>query len=78
MARFAEPGPVVAEALAIDPMFRTSVPGLYAAGDVGTRSPSVATAIAAGSDAAKTIVHDLLADADASGPAAAGAGMWSR
>jgi thioredoxin reductase len=42
-------------------MFRTTVPGLYAAGDVSaTTPPSVATAIAAGSTAAKTIVQDLV------------------
>jgi thioredoxin reductase len=49
------------ESIEVDAMFRTSVPGLYAAGDASaTAPPSVATAIAAGSTAAKTIVHDLV------------------
>ena len=73
-ARIAEPGPVVAEAVAIDTMFRTSIPGLFAAGDVGTQSPSVATAVAAGSTAAAAVVHDLLAEAYAFGPLAPPAG----
>jgi thioredoxin reductase len=78
-ARVAEPGSVATEALAIDQMFRTSVPGLYAAGDVAMFSaPSVATAVAAGSAAAKTIVHDLLAEAYAFDRMAPGAGTPSR
>ena len=45
----------------VDGMFRTSVPGLYAAGDASaTTPPSVATAIAAGSTAGKAIVHDFV------------------
>lgn len=59
-ARIAESGSPI-EAVEVDAMFRTSVAGLYAAGDVSaTTPPSVATAIAAGSNAAKTIVHDLV------------------
>jgi thioredoxin reductase len=51
------------ETVEIDAMCRTTVPGLFAAGDVGaTVPPSVATAIAAGSTAAKTIVHDLIGE----------------
>jgi thioredoxin reductase len=51
------------ESVEVDPMFRTSVKGLYAAGDVcATAPPSVATAIAAGSTAAKTIVHYLVGE----------------
>jgi thioredoxin reductase len=49
--------------LAIDAMCRTSVPRLYAAGDLGAHVlPSVATAVAAGSAAAKAIVQDLVVD----------------
>ena len=60
-ARVADPESTVTEALAIDAAFRTSVPGLYAAGDVGAHAlSSVATAVAAGSAAAKAIVHDLV------------------
>jgi thioredoxin reductase len=51
--------PMTAEALEVDATFQTNVPGLYAAGDVNVRMPSVATAIAAGSAAAAVIVHDL-------------------
>ena len=46
---FLAPGPVSAEAVEVDPMFRTSVPGVFAAGDVCTQMPQVAAAIAAGS-----------------------------
>ena len=49
--------------LALDPMFRTSVSRVYAAGDVDAHAlPSVASAIAAGSAAAKTVVHDLVTE----------------
>jgi thioredoxin reductase len=49
------------EAVEVDSAFRTTVTGLYAAGDVSaTVPPSVASAIAAGSTAAKTVVHDLV------------------
>jgi thioredoxin reductase len=72
-ARVADPaGP--SGPLAIDAMFRTSVPRVYAAGDVGAHAlPSVATAVAAGSVAAKTVVQDLVAAAYASDAFAADA-----
>jgi thioredoxin reductase len=60
-ATAAEPGPVVADAVEVDGMFRTSAPGLSAAGDLSVAMPSVATAIAAGSSAAAGIVHGLMA-----------------
>lgn len=56
---FLAPGPVSAEAVEVDPMFRTSVPGVFAAGDVCTQMPQVAAAIAAGSGAALAVVHSL-------------------
>jgi thioredoxin reductase len=60
-AKVKDDGPI--EAIEVDPMFRTSVPGLFAAGDVSaTAPPSVAVAIAAGSTAAKAIVHDLVTE----------------
>jgi thioredoxin reductase len=62
-AAAAEPGPVVADAVEIDQAFHTGVPGLFAAGDVSPRMPSVANAVAAGSSAAATIVQDLAAAA---------------
>ena len=58
------PGPVLVNAVEVNPMCHTSVPGLFAAGDVSTQGmPSVANAVAAGSNAAAMIVHDLMADA---------------
>ena len=61
-AALSEPGPIVADAIEVDPSFRTSVPGLFAAGDVTGHMPSVARAIAAGHSAAAMIVQDLVAD----------------
>lgn len=57
------PGPVAVDAIEVDPMFHTSVPGLSAAGDVSSQLPSMANAVAAGSIAAAMIVHGLLAEA---------------
>ncbi len=43
-------------------MFQTSVPGLFAAGDVVVQqAPSVAAAIAAGSTAAASLVQNVSA-----------------
>jgi thioredoxin reductase len=61
-ADVAEPGMVAADALVVDGMYHTSVPGLSAAGDLCTQMPSVAAAIADGSRAAAMIVHDLMAE----------------
>lgn len=58
-----EPLPLREETIAVDPGFETSVPGVYAAGDVCARMPSVAAAIAAGSLAAARIVHALTEEA---------------
>ncbi|WP_421120953.1 NAD(P)/FAD-dependent oxidoreductase [Aquihabitans daechungensis] len=54
------PGMIAADAVSIGPMFATSVPGLFAAGDLGAAMPSVANAVAAGSNAAAAIVHSLI------------------
>lgn len=54
-------------------MFTTSVPGLFAAGDLGGQMPSVANAIAAGSDAAAMVVHGLMIEALESTPVGAAA-----
>ncbi len=62
-AAAAAPGPLAVDAVEIDPKFHTSVPGLSAAGDVGTEMPSVANAVAAGSTAAAMIVGGLMAEA---------------
>jgi thioredoxin reductase len=60
--RLAPPGPVVVDAVMVDQINRTSVPGVFAAGDVCAQMPQVASAIAAGSAAAAAIVQSLLHD----------------
>ena len=60
--RIAPPGPAVVDAVKVDPMQRTSVPGVFAAGDVCAQMPQGAAAIAAGSAAAAAIVQSLLHD----------------
>jgi len=54
------PGLVAADAVEVDPMFQTGVPGLSAAGDLSAQMPSVANAVAAGSNAAAAIVRGLM------------------
>jgi thioredoxin reductase len=61
-AAASEPGPIAADAVEVDAMFRTTAPGVSAAGDVSTRAPSVAAAVAAGSMAAAMVVHGLTAE----------------
>jgi thioredoxin reductase len=68
-AVLAERGPLVADAVEVDPMFQTSVPGLSAAGDATAQMQSVANAIAAGSSAAAVLVHGLVAEAHELAPA---------
>jgi thioredoxin reductase len=58
-ATAAEPGPVAADAVAVDGMFATDVPGLFAAGDASAQMPSVAAAVASGSIAAAGVVRTL-------------------
>jgi thioredoxin reductase len=58
-AKLADPNPVFITALAVDAMFRTTTPGLFAAGDVAGEMPSVASAVAAGSKAAAMVVREL-------------------
>jgi thioredoxin reductase len=71
-AAAADPAPVVVDAVEVDATFQTSVPGLFAAGDVSPRMPSVANAVAAGSSAAAMIVHGLMAEAHSLTPVGAG------
>jgi thioredoxin reductase len=67
------PGPIAVDAVEIDEVFQTSVPGLSAAGDVSTQAvPSVANAVAAGSSAAAMIVQGLMAEAHGLTPLGAG------
>jgi thioredoxin reductase len=58
-AELAEPNPIFTAALSVDAMFRTTTPGLFAAGDVAGEMPSVASAVAAGSKAAAMVVREL-------------------
>jgi thioredoxin reductase len=71
-AAVADPGPIVVDGIAVDAAFHTSVPGLFAAGDVNPQMPSVANAVAAGSNAAAMIVHGLMAEAHGLAPVGAG------
>ena len=57
-----EPGPLAADAIALDPFQQTNVPGVFAAGDLSGQMPSVANAVAAGSNAASMILRDLLGE----------------
>jgi thioredoxin reductase len=61
-AAAAGPGPVACNSVAVDPLCRTTAPGVFAGGDVSTQMPQVAAAIAAGSLAATAVVQSLLAD----------------
>jgi thioredoxin reductase len=58
-AAAAEPTHIAADPVAIDAQYRTGVPGLFAAGDLGATMPSVANAVAAGAGAAAMVVHDV-------------------
>jgi thioredoxin reductase len=55
--------PPVEERIKVDQAFRTSVPGVLAAGDVCVPMPSVANAVASGSTAAAVVVHELMSEA---------------
>ncbi|OBB96472.1 NAD(P)/FAD-dependent oxidoreductase [Mycobacterium sp. 852002-40037_SCH5390672] len=59
---FAEPTSVTAERIGVDALCRTSVPGVFVAGDPSAQMPQVAAAIASGSLAATAVVQSLLAD----------------
>jgi thioredoxin reductase len=59
---FAEATPLTAERISVDALCRTSVPGVFAAGDLSAQMPQVAAAIASGSLAAAGVVQSLLAD----------------
>ncbi|AFM15636.1 thioredoxin reductase [Mycolicibacterium chubuense NBB4] len=56
------PGPLDTQPLGVDAIHRTSVGGVFAAGDVCTEQPHIAGAIATGSQAAMIIVQSLLAE----------------
>jgi thioredoxin reductase len=56
------PGPVAADAVEVDALHRTSVAGVFSAGDLSAQMPQVATAIAEGSRSAAAVVQSLLAE----------------
>ncbi|MGB3353487.1 MAG: NAD(P)/FAD-dependent oxidoreductase [Mycobacterium sp.] len=58
--KFAAAGPVSVDAIEVDAMLRTSVPGVFAAGDVCAQMPQVAAAVSAGSLAAVSVVQSLM------------------
>jgi thioredoxin reductase len=58
-ATLAEPTPLAADAVVLDGIGATTVPGLFAAGDLNGRMPSVANSVATGSNAAAAIVQRL-------------------
>jgi thioredoxin reductase len=60
--QFAPPNPLAADAIAISPTGDTSVPGVFVAGDASIGMPSVANAIAEGSNAAAAVVRSLLVE----------------
>jgi thioredoxin reductase len=55
-------GSVGADEIEVDALHRTTIDGVFAAGDNCTEQPSLADAINAGSKAAMMIVQSLLAD----------------
>ncbi|HEU4841379.1 MAG TPA: NAD(P)/FAD-dependent oxidoreductase [Ilumatobacteraceae bacterium] len=61
-ATIAPPGMLAADAVDVDAWLQTPVPGVAAAGDVTGTMPSVANAIAAGSNAAAAIVRSLVVE----------------
>ena len=72
-AAVAEPGPLAADSVEVDPMFATSVPGISAAGDLVVAAPSMANAVAAGHTAAAMLVGGMMAEAHGLTPVGAGA-----
>jgi thioredoxin reductase len=57
---FAPPSPIAADAVATSPTGETNVPGVLVAGDASAGMPSVANAVAAGSNAAAAVVRSLV------------------
>jgi thioredoxin reductase len=61
-AEFGPPTPMGDGAIIVDSLCRTTVPGVFAAGDISAQMPQVAAAIATGSLAAASVVQSLLAE----------------
>lgn len=58
----AEPGPLAADAVRVDPLCRTSIPGVFAAGDLGAQMAQVAFAVSSGSMAGVAVMQSLMAE----------------
>ena len=58
----AEPTPLAQNPVQVDAQYRTTAPGVFAAGDIGAQMPQVAAAVAAGSLAAVAVVQSLMGD----------------
>ncbi|MGV0717233.1 NAD(P)/FAD-dependent oxidoreductase [Mycolicibacterium sp. XJ662] len=59
---FGGPTPISVDPVAVDAQYRTTAPGVFAAGDVSAQMPQVAAAVASGSLAAAAVVQSLVAD----------------
>lgn len=59
---FTPPSPVAAEAIKVDMLARTSVAGVFAAGDVSAQMPQVAAAVAGGALAGGAVMQSLMAE----------------
>lgn len=55
-----EPGPVAVDAVAVDQLFLTTTPGVFAAGDLSGKMPSVPNATSAGATAGAMVVQSLI------------------
>jgi thioredoxin reductase len=55
-------GPASPDAVEVDPLHRTNVPSVFAAGDISTKLPHLAGAAAAGGQAAMVVVQSLLSE----------------
>jgi thioredoxin reductase len=58
----ADPGPVAADAVRVDPFCRTTALGVFAAGDISAQMPQMAAAVAAGSLAGAAVMQSLMGD----------------
>jgi thioredoxin reductase len=58
----ADPGPVAADAVRVDPFCRTTATGVFAAGDISAQMPQMAAAVAAGALAGAAVMQSLMGD----------------
>ncbi|BBY42068.1 NAD(P)/FAD-dependent oxidoreductase [Mycolicibacterium celeriflavum] len=57
-----DPTPIAQDPVYVDAFYRTSAPGVFAAGDLSAQMPQVAAAVAGGSAAAAAVVQSLVED----------------